>query len=116
MEGADQISGPEWLQSELYDFAMKVSPNATKEQSLLMLQNLLVDRFNLTLHHVMKEFPVYRLVIGKGGSKLKETVLPDAKPPKPGMPETPLNKDGFPQLPPGFGGTIGHLGENGLLR
>ena len=39
-----------------------------------MLQNLLAERFKLTLHHETKELPMYALVVGKGGPKLKESV------------------------------------------
>jgi uncharacterized protein (TIGR03435 family) len=38
-----------------------------------MLQRLLTERFNLKVHHEMKEMPVYALVIGKGGPKFKES-------------------------------------------
>ncbi len=42
-----------------------------------MLQVLLADRFHLKVHHEMREMPVYALVPGKNGSKLKPSV-PDA--------------------------------------
>jgi uncharacterized protein (TIGR03435 family) len=38
----------------------------------LMLQALLGERFGLKVHFGMKELPVYKLVIAKGGSKLPE--------------------------------------------
>jgi uncharacterized protein (TIGR03435 family) len=38
-----------------------------------MLQNLLAERFKLTLHHETKELPVYELIVAKGGLKLKES-------------------------------------------
>jgi uncharacterized protein (TIGR03435 family) len=38
----------------------------------LMVQRLLADRFQLKVHHEMKEFAVYELVAAKGGPKLKE--------------------------------------------
>jgi uncharacterized protein (TIGR03435 family) len=37
-----------------------------------MTQTLLADRFKLTLHPATTEMSVYRLVIGKAGSKIKE--------------------------------------------
>ena len=42
-----------------------------------MLQNLLVERLGLAIHRDTKLLPVYLLVIGKGGPKLK-AVSPDA--------------------------------------
>jgi uncharacterized protein (TIGR03435 family) len=43
-----------------------------------MLQALLADRFKLTLHGETMEGPVYALVIGKNGPKLKESKPGDA--------------------------------------
>jgi uncharacterized protein (TIGR03435 family) len=37
-----------------------------------MWQSLLADRFKLALHRDRKELPVYVLVVGKNGPKLKE--------------------------------------------
>ena len=72
-----QISGPKWLDSERFDIVAKIAKGATKEQFQLMLQNLLAERFKLTLHHETKELPMYALVVGKGGPKLKESVEED---------------------------------------
>ena len=52
----DQISGPDWLTTELYSVAAKIPPNTTEDRFNLMLQNLLAERFHLTLHHVTKDF------------------------------------------------------------
>jgi uncharacterized protein (TIGR03435 family) len=38
-----------------------------------MLQTLLANRFKLQVHHVKKDLPVYNLVVGKNGPKLKES-------------------------------------------
>src|ERR1039458_7079844 len=73
-----QINGPKWLDSERFDIVAKIPKGATKEQFQLMLQNLLAERFKLTLHHETKELPMYALVVGKGGHKLKESVEDDA--------------------------------------
>lgn len=68
-----QVNGPSWLDTERYDVAAKVPAGATKEQVRVMWQNLLRDRFGLALHHESKEFQVEDLVVGKDGSKLKES-------------------------------------------
>src|ERR1019366_1602300 len=47
----DQVSGPDWLISERYSIVAKLPPKTTKDQFNLMLQNLLAERFHLTLHH-----------------------------------------------------------------
>jgi uncharacterized protein (TIGR03435 family) len=79
-----QISGPAWLDTERYDIVAKVPAGATKEQGTVMWQNLLAERFGVTLHHESREFQVAELVIAKGGPKLKEsTEDPNASLPGP---------------------------------
>lgn len=69
----DQITGcPNWCDSERFDLIAKAEdPNVAKEQVMPMLQALLADRFQLTLHRETKERPGFALVLSKGGSKLK---------------------------------------------
>ncbi len=108
---SDQIQGPAWIADEKYDIVAKVPPGATKEQLKPMLQNLLEERFKLAVHHTTKQFPVYELTIGKGGSKLKETTDANLEPNRPGDPRMPLDKNGFPQFPPGKSGSAGQVAE-----
>jgi len=68
-----QISGPSWLDSERFEIIAKLPPGTSKEQIPVMLQRLLADRFKLKLHREEKELPIYALVIGKNGPKLKES-------------------------------------------
>jgi uncharacterized protein (TIGR03435 family) len=83
---AYQINGPDWLGTGRYDIAAKVSEGATKAQVTSMWQNLLAERFGVTLHHESKEFRVEELVISNGGHKLTEVeedpsaVMTDAPP------------------------------------
>ena len=106
-----QISGPNWLDSQRFDIVAKIPKGATKEQFQKMLQNLLAERFKLVLHHETKELPMYALVVGKNGPKLKESPKEDpaataaAPPPTPPMDGARMrvDKDGKPQLPPGMG-------------
>src|ERR1017187_10540853 len=44
--------------------------SATRQQLLTMLQNLLVERFQLKFHTVIKEEPGFALVVAKNGPKL----------------------------------------------
>jgi uncharacterized protein (TIGR03435 family) len=67
-----QITGPDWLNSDRYDIVAKLPPDTPREQIPLMLQTLLEDRFKLALHREKKVMPVYALVAGKNGAKLKE--------------------------------------------
>jgi len=84
-----QISGgPDWLTSERFDVdakmdsavadaLQKMSQDDRTAARQKMLQALLADRFKLTVQHDTKELPIYILVVGKNGTKLKE-VSPDA--------------------------------------
>jgi uncharacterized protein (TIGR03435 family) len=107
-----QINGPAWMDSERYDIVAKVPAKATKDQVGLMWQNLLAERFALTLRHEPREFQVEELVIAKGGPKLKET---SEDPAAVMSPEPPRLKDGALSAPgmvitimPGANGANAH--------
>jgi uncharacterized protein (TIGR03435 family) len=94
-----QISSAAPLDRQNFDLAANVPEGTSKELFLLMLQNLLTERFGLKVHIESRQFPAYELVVAKNGIKMKETI--------PGEPNTPLNrsassnKDGaWPELPP----------------
>jgi len=71
--------GPPWIDTDKFDLEAKFdtasSPNAkhlTYRQRADMLQPLLADRFHLKVHLETKDFPVYNLILAKGGPKLQE--------------------------------------------
>ena len=64
-------SGPDALFTDRYDVIAKVSPDASKEQRMLMLQALLAERFKLAVHRETRELPIYALVAGKNGPKFR---------------------------------------------
>jgi uncharacterized protein (TIGR03435 family) len=67
------VGGPAWTAADRYDIsALTGAGSASEAQMLLMFQTLLMERFGLTFHREIKEVPVYELVIGNGGLKLKE--------------------------------------------
>jgi len=68
-----QISGPDWMRQERFDILAKLPEGASADQVPDMLQALLIDRFKLTVHRENKEHPVYALLVGKNGPKLKES-------------------------------------------
>jgi uncharacterized protein (TIGR03435 family) len=70
-----QVVGPEWITGARFDIAAKFPAGATREQVRPMLQTLLSERFHLKTHHDSKEFPVYALLVGKGGPKMKPAPL-----------------------------------------
>jgi uncharacterized protein (TIGR03435 family) len=111
-----QISGPGWIDSEKYDVIANVPPGTTKELFQKMLQNLLIERFNLVLHHETKILPLYELTVAKSGPKLKKSDgAPDpGAPPAGSPPKVEKDSDGFPVLPPGRAGFIHSYGPGPL--
>jgi uncharacterized protein (TIGR03435 family) len=66
-----QIQGPDWMASARFDIVAKLASGAKQDQVPGMIGALLADRFQMKMHHESKEFPVYGLVVGKSGMKLK---------------------------------------------
>lgn len=79
------LGGPSWVDTERY--AIEAKPPASSPSSKwipenfksppnaemrLMLQNLLVTRFELIVHRESKPATVYALMVAKGGPKLRE--------------------------------------------
>jgi uncharacterized protein (TIGR03435 family) len=69
--------GPDWIKSERFDIQATIpvgtfagTPTLGDPKLQAMLQDLLSERFKLTLHREMKEKPVYLVTVAKGGPKL----------------------------------------------
>jgi bla regulator protein BlaR1 len=76
--------GPDWIRSERFDIEAKAAEGAFAGEATnkdrdaklrLMLQALLADRFKLIIRRDTKELPVYALVVGKNGLKLKKAAI-----------------------------------------
>jgi uncharacterized protein (TIGR03435 family) len=85
---AFQISGgPSWIESELYDISAKAEGPFKQGEAALMLQSLLIKRFQLQMQRETKELPVYALVRaekdGKLGPSLTESSGEGCTPPDP---------------------------------
>ena len=97
----DQIAGPSWIRdvppSVNYEVAVTMPAETTNEQFQTMLQHLLAERFHLTVHHEMRHFPGYALLVDKDGPKLKEVTLDDDVPDGPQF-HRPRGPDGFPMI------------------
>ncbi|HEY7338206.1 MAG TPA: TIGR03435 family protein [Bryobacteraceae bacterium] len=65
------VGQPSWFSREFYQLAAKLREGATKDDIRAMLGQLLGERLHLAVHWENRETPVYALVIGKGGLKLK---------------------------------------------
>jgi uncharacterized protein (TIGR03435 family) len=113
-----QISGgPGWIDSEKFDIVAKedknvmahlnqLGPEQKGEQYRSMIQELLTDRFKLSVRREKKELTTYTLLLAKGGSRLKPGVL-DPKLPA-NIPQARINVRG-----PGF--WEGHNTNTALL-
>jgi uncharacterized protein (TIGR03435 family) len=124
-----QVNSPDWMNSTRFDIVAKVPQGATKEDSRVMIQNLLAERFKLKIHKDSKEMSIYGLLVGKNGIKMQES--PKAAPPDPNTsPDGPRpdagpaggrmgppqrDKDGFPVLRGGRGNLIS-MGAGGKLQ
>lgn len=69
-----QVSGgPEWIGGEHFDVIGKAEGDHSKQELMQMLQALLADRFQMTMHREEREMPVFALTVIKNGAKLKES-------------------------------------------
>jgi uncharacterized protein (TIGR03435 family) len=83
-----QITGPDTLTAQRFDIVATLPDGASKDDAPRTLQELLADRFKLTLHRETAEHPVLALIVARGGPKLTEAApsapLDDDTPLKPG--------------------------------
>jgi uncharacterized protein (TIGR03435 family) len=77
---------PAWANSERYDVTAKTENNTSFKQMLPMLRSLLAERFNLALHTVTKELPVFELTAAKGGLRIKDASCVNRDPNGPPLP------------------------------
>ncbi len=98
------LGGPAWIGSDEYviqgkvpdeirETMQKMTPAEQANETRMMQQMLLQERFKLKVHFETREMPVFELVAAKGGLKIKEV-----SPPPPGP--LPPRRAGEP-LPPG---------------
>jgi uncharacterized protein (TIGR03435 family) len=84
---SEVVGGPEWIDSQIYEIHAKINGTMSdamqqmpakqrQEQTDLMEQSLLADRFKLHVHFETRELPEFALVVAKGSPKM----LPSAAP------------------------------------
>src|SRR5579871_4595761 len=76
IQGSDAITKEALSVRQAYNIDAKSEHPVAKEELLLMLQDLLTDRFRLKLHRESKIGSVYRLTVAKTGARLEPA--PDA--------------------------------------
>jgi uncharacterized protein (TIGR03435 family) len=69
-----QIFSANRLPEDRFHVVATIPAATTREQFRTMLQNLLVERFKLTVHRESREMQMFRLVVASGGPKLKAHV------------------------------------------
>jgi uncharacterized protein (TIGR03435 family) len=76
-------TGPDWIQFGALRFDVQAKAedpaHTTEKQLLTMLQNLLVERFQLKFHYENKEVAGFALVTGKDATKLQASTSPEEK-------------------------------------
>ena len=109
-----QISGgPPWLDSLRYDVVAKPETKPKQDEIPLMLQALLAERFQLTIHRETKELPMFALVLARKDGKLGPKLVPhegECPAPDPNKPPAPPEPGKPPKL--GCGGMM--MGPRGL--
>jgi uncharacterized protein (TIGR03435 family) len=72
MESAKVLGGPSWLDWDRFDVVAQVPAATTYKDLNLMMQQLLADRFKLTVHQDTKLMSAFVLLAGKTPPKMKE--------------------------------------------
>ena len=78
-----RLIGPDWINKKSYvirgkvpdsiqEAMKKMPPKERWNETRLMQQSLLAERFKLKAHIETREMPIFELVLAKGGSKMKE--------------------------------------------
>lgn len=68
------VGGPGWFATEKWDISAQCDDRRhSTDETYVMLQHLLEERFSLKLHSETQQRPVYLLTVGKGGPKLKQS-------------------------------------------
>src|SRR5262245_36810294 len=66
-----QISAPTWTHQSMWAISAKIPSGVSPDQAPEMVQDLLVERFKMTVHREKRERPVYTLTVAESGSKLQ---------------------------------------------
>src|ERR1019366_3296110 len=77
----DLLSGPDWIKNKSvrFDILAKTAPTTPRSEALLMLRNLLEDRFKLVLRREPRVLAYYALTAPNGEHKMKPARDPPAE-------------------------------------
>jgi uncharacterized protein (TIGR03435 family) len=68
------VGGPAWLDSDRFEIDARADKSVNRDDTLmLMLQGVLADRFQLTLHRETRTVSAFLLEVARNGPKLQKT-------------------------------------------
>jgi uncharacterized protein (TIGR03435 family) len=67
------LAAPPWFRSDRYDVNAKAHGAPDLAHLKLLLQALLAERFNLTLHKETRQLPIFTLNVGERGIRMKRS-------------------------------------------
>ena len=92
------IGAPGWLATDRFSITAKADTNAPRDQLMLMIRSLLVERFQMKYHAETREMPAYVLVVAgeewKPSARMKPVDCSAARGARP--PAGPLRPDQMP--------------------
>lgn len=65
--------GPSWIDSDRFHVDAKAPGEATRKELMVMLRQLLADRFHLQVREETREGNIYELIVAKNGPKLQKS-------------------------------------------
>jgi uncharacterized protein (TIGR03435 family) len=78
VQGFQIVGGPEWVNTDRWDIIAKAEGETSQQRMMLMLQNLIAERFKATVRRDTREMPVYALVVGRPDGRLGPLMNPAA--------------------------------------
>ncbi len=63
------VGGPAWFDDDRFDIAARAATEAQPDELILMVQELLADRFKLVVHRETRQMPIYALVPTRPGGR-----------------------------------------------
>jgi uncharacterized protein (TIGR03435 family) len=71
------VGAPAWFEVDRYDITATGNAKVTIAEVRLMVQALLAERFALVTHRDKRDLPIYALVVGSKGVRMKENLEGD---------------------------------------
>ena len=76
VQGFQIVGGPDWINTDRWDIVAKADGDVPQQQLMVMLQNLLADRFHAAIRRDSREMPVYALIPARADARLGPQLTP----------------------------------------